>query len=324
MTYLILIAGFAFLIKGADFLVSGSASLARRWGISSLAIGLTLVAFGTSTPELTVSFLASLSGASDISIGNVVGSNLANIALIIGFCAIVIPLRVQSSTVWKEIPFALLAMVVLGLIANDSFFTGSTENMISRADGIILLLFFVIFLYYVISLIKNGKENTLAEDEFKEEVKSKDLHSVTRSIAYVGLGLAGVVIGGKFVVDSASKIALAFGISEALVGLTIVAVGTSLPELATSAVAAFRKEADIAVGNIIGSNIFNIFFVLGVSSIPSPIPFNTTMNFDIIMVAIVTILLFVFAATRKKIERYEGILFVLLYVGYVIFIGHRG
>lgn len=316
-TVLFLLLGFAFLIKGADFMVEGASSLAKRWGISPLVIGLTVVAFGTSAPELIVSVLSSLNGSSDIAVGNVLGSNIANILLILGVAAIITPLGVSKGTVWKEIPLSLLAILVLGVIGNDVLIDGGTLSSVSRIDGLILLAFFIIFLYYTYGISKVQGDN--AASEIKER-------KALISVGMVALGLLGLIFGGKWVVDSAIEIATGFGLSEQLVGLTIVAVGTSLPELVTSAVAAYKKNVDIAVGNVVGSNLFNVFFVLGTSAVINPLNFNTTLNLDIGVAVFASLLLFVFMFLGKKhhLERFQGVFFILTYVAYVAYLVMRG
>jgi cation:H+ antiporter len=325
----LLIIGFALLVKGADWMVEGASSLAKRLGVSDLAIGLTIVAFGTSAPELVVNVVASAQGASDIAIGNVVGSNIANILLILGVSAMITPVVVQRSTVRKEIPFSLLAAVMLYVMANDTIVDGYAHAELSRSDGLALLGFFVIFLVYTagLQLSGRGKEN-----------EEKPV-SLPRAIIMVALGMGALIAGGKLTVDSAVTVARTLGMSEALIGLTIVAVGTSLPEFATSAIAAFKKKGDIAVGNIVGSNIFNIFFILGVSAIMRPLPFSPASNTDLIMVIVASVLLFVtihngFAMRRiflwwKQqnkyiIRRWEGALMLACYCAYVGYIVWRG
>lgn len=313
LPYFQLIFGFIIIIKGADFLVDGSSSLARRLKISDLAIGLTVVAFGTSTPELFVNVIASLKGNTDIAISNILGSNIANILLILGVSSIIRPLSVTKGTVWKEIPFSLLAAIVLGLMANDRFIDKNGVSILTRIDGLVLMSFFVIFLYYSFSIAKeiDGMDNQIPSKEY----------GLMKSLLRVALGLAGLTFGAQWVVDGAIRLALKFGISQTLIGLTIVALGTSLPELATSTVAAYKGNADIAVGNVVGSNIFNIFFVLGVSGTINPIPFHGRNNIDIGMVIFASLLLFTFMFTGKKrsIDRWEGILSLVLYGVYLVF-----
>jgi len=314
--YLLLIVGFALLIKGANWLVEGSASIAGRLGISTLVIGLTIVAFGTSAPELVVNVIAGYKGNVDIAIGNILGSNIANIFLILGVAGVIYPLRVQKSTTYKEIPMALLAAIVLAVMANDAVFDSLGFSTLTRTDGITLIGFFAIFLYYAYSISKNGTDN---------EAEVKKLSASKSALMIIG-GIAGLALGGQWIVSSASKIAAGLGASEALIGLTIVAVGTSLPELATSVSAALKKHSDIAVGNIVGSNIFNIFWILGISSIIRPLPFTPAMNFDIAVVLLATLMLFLLMFVGKKhiLQRYQAGIFLFLYVAYIACLIIRG
>lgn len=316
MTALILIIGFILLIKGADFLVTGSSALAKRIGVSDLVIGLTVVAFGTSMPELLVNIFASAQGNTEIAIGNVIGSNIFNILLILGVSALIYPLAVTKGTVWKEIPFSLLAAFVLGFLSNDILFDQAEYSVLTRVDGFVFLSFFVIFLYYITSIAK--VENGEQQQSGKEGL-------VKSSVMVIG-GFVALIFGGKMVVDGAVKIASLLGVSQSLIGLTIVAAGTSLPELATSAVAAYRKNADIAVGNIVGSNIFNVFFILGVSALIKPLPICGSINSDIFVLVGSTVLLFFFMFTgkRRMIDRWEGGLFILCYIAYTIFLIKKG
>ncbi|MBN1850207.1 MAG: calcium/sodium antiporter [Deltaproteobacteria bacterium] len=312
MLYIILfIIGFVILIKGADYLVDGASSIARRLSVSDLVIGLTIVAFGTSTPELLVNLFASIQGKTDIAIGNILGSNIANILLILGISSIIYPLSVTRGTVWKEIPFSLLAAVVLGIMANDQFFDHTGFSSLTRTDGLIFLSFFIIFLYYTFGIAKRveGTEEHL-------RLRKKTLPA---SLMMILLGLVGLILGGKWIVDGAVYLANLFGMSESLIGLTIVAVGTSLPELATSAVAAYRKNVEIAVGNVVGSNIFNIFFVLGISATIKPLPFKVPNNIDIGVVILASLLLFLsmFTGEKRSLDRWEGALLLVLYAGYI-------
>ena len=309
MAYLFLFGGIALIIVSANWLVDGASSIAKKFGISDIVIGLTIVAFGTSAPELTVNIFSALQGSTDIAIGNVLGSNIANIFLILGISSLIYPLTIQKNTSWKEIPLSLLAAVVLGIIANDQLIDNSpTGNFVSRIDGLILLSFFTIFLVYTIEIAKNQSE----EDGTK-------LLPGWKAGLFVMLGLAGLFFGGKYLVEGAVIIAKEAGLSERIIGLTIVAVGTSIPELATSVVAARKKKADIAVGNIVGSNIFNIFFILGLTSVIQPLPFNSAANFDIMVTIFASLLLFFSTITigRRKIERLEGAIFLLIYIVYI-------
>ncbi|MDD5623776.1 MAG: calcium/sodium antiporter [Candidatus Peribacteraceae bacterium] len=326
----LLILGFAFLVKGADWLVDGASALAKRIGVSDLAIGLTIVAFGTSMPEFMVNMVASVQGNSDIAIGNIVGSNIFNVLLILGISALIAPILVQRSTILKEIPFSLLAALMLLVMANDTFLDGMTASFLSRSDGLALIGFFLIFLIYTMNLPRNGEAPSAGTKERKGLFVSSLL---------ILLGLAALIIGGKFTVDSAVTIARTLGLSEALIGLTIVAAGTSLPELATSTVAAYKKNADIAVGNIVGSNIFNIFWILGVSALIRPIPFPPAANFDLWVLVGTTVLLFLLIHNGQPIRRaflwwrqrdryiirgWEGTIMLVCYAAYVAYIGWRG
>ncbi len=316
LVYILFIIGFIFLIKGADFLVDGAASIARRLNISDLVIGLTVVSFGTSTPELFVNIIASVKGNTDIAIGNVVGSNIANVFLILGVSSIIYPLAVTKGTVWKEIPLSLLAAIVLFVTANDQLLDGSQVSDLTRIDGLVFLSFFIIFIYYTASIAKRI-------EGMEEHVPAKQ-YGWLQSFLYIILGLIGLTLGGRWIVDGAVTFATQFGMSESLIGLTIVAVGTSLPELATSAVAAYKRNAEIAVGNVVGSNIFNIFFVLGISAIIKPLPFQMKNNLDIGVVILSSLLLFLFMFTGKKqsLDRWEGLIFLVCYgvfVAYLVF-----
>lgn len=313
LTYVFLIIGFIILIKGADLLVDGSASIAKKLNISNIVIGLTIVAFGTSAPEFIVNIFASINGNSEIAIGNILGSNIANILLILGISAVIFPLTAKKNTVLKEIPLSLLAILVLGVIANDRLIDGGVFSGITRIDGIVLISFFIIFLYYIFGIVKNDEK--IDGDEIK-------VFSYAKSVTFILLGLTGLIFGGKWIVDGAVKIAELFNISQSLIGLTIVAIGTSLPELATSAVAAYKKQSDIAIGNVVGSNIFNIFWILGVSAIIRPLPFNVTSNVDIAMTIFASALLFavMFIGKKHVIERWQGIFMIGTYVSYVVFL----
>ncbi len=317
MVILLLVVGFILLIKGADLLVTGASALAKKIGVSDLVIGLTVVSFGTSTPELLVNIFASIQGNADIAIGNVLGSNIFNVLLILGVSSLIYPLTVSKGTVWKEIPFSLLAAVLLGALANDVLFDQAPSSIFGRIDGLVSLAFFGIFMYYVACMPKDE-----ASDQKSEVINM----SLLKSLVLVVLGLAGLVFGGKLVVDGAVAIASRFGLSQSLIGLTIVAAGTSLPELATSAVAAYRKNSDIAVGNIVGSNIFNIFFILGVSALIKPLPVSASINIDILVLIGTSLILFffMFMGKRRVIDRWQGAIFLFLYAIYTAFLIKRG
>ena len=313
MTYILFILGFLLLIKGADFLVDGSASIAHKLKISPIVIGLTIVAFGTSAPEFIVNIFASINGNTEIAIGNILGSNIANILLILGISAIIYPIATKRNTVWKEIPLSLLAAVLLGVMANDALIDGGTFSGLTRIDGIVLLAFFVIFLYYTFGISKVTGE--VSNDDIQEL-------SYIKSVLFVLTGLLGLVVGGKWIVGGAVTIAETFNVSQSLIGLTVVAIGTSLPELATSAIAAYKKQTDIAIGNVVGSNIFNIFWILGFSALIRPLPFSRSSDVDILMTILASAILFfiMFVGKKHVIERWQGVLMVLLYLSYVTYL----
>lgn len=311
ISFIVLFVGFVLLIKGADFLVDGSSALASRMNIPQIVIGLTIVAFGTSSPEFVVNVFAAVEGKNDVGFGNVVGSNIINIFLILGITAIILPLQTQKNTVWKEIPFTLLSALVLLVICNDLLFNAEA-NYISTGDGIILLFFFVIFMVYVFGIAEVKSENT---------VELKDFSTLKISLLALS-GLAGLIIGGNLVVNSAVNIATNLGVSQRLIGLTIVALGTSLPELFTTVVAAKKGKADIAIGNVVGSNIFNVFFVLAITAIIRPVPFKPVMNIDLIMMLIASLLLFftMFTGGKRQIDRWEAVIFLVIYFSYTIWL----
>lgn len=313
MTYILFILGFFLLIKGADFLVDGSSSIARKFNISSIVIGLTIVSFGTSAPEFIVNIFASINGNTEIAIGNILGSNIANILLILGISAIIYPLVTKKNTVWKEIPLSLLATILLGVMVNDTLIDGGGYSGLTRIDGIVLLSFFIIFLYYSFGISKATGD--MQDDEVVELTYKK-------SFLFVLAGLVGLGLGGKWIVDGAVAIAQSFDVSEAVIGLTVVAIGTSLPELATSAIAAYKKQTDIAIGNVVGSNIFNIFWILGFSSLIRPLPFSRSSDVDIVMVILSSAILFfiMFVGKKHTVEKWQGVLMVLLYVAYIVFL----
>ena len=318
LPYILFLIGFPLLIKGADLLVDGASSIARRAHVSDLVIGLTVVAFGTSSPELFVNIISSLKGNTDIAIANVLGSNIANILLILGIASFIYPLSVSQGTVYKEIPLALLAAVMAGILVNDQWIDGAASSILTRIDGLVLLAFFSIFLYYSFSIAKTIKG-------MEEHIPSKQ-YSLLKSVGLVLLGLVGLILGGKWIVDGAVHMALRLGLSQSLVGVTVVAIGTSLPELATSAVAAARKNVEIAVGNVVGSNIFNVFFVLGISSVIKPIPFNLRNNLDMGVGVLAGLLLFIcmFTGQRRSLDRWEGCILVGLYLCYMGVVAIQG
>ncbi len=316
--YILFLPGFYVLIKGADLFVEGSVVIARRLKVSDLAIGLTLVAFGTSAPELAVNVISSLKGNTDLAISNILGSNIANIFLILGISSVIRELEVHTSTTWKEIPFSLLGSVVVFFAANDVLFQSNSLNIISRNDGFILLCFFSIFLYYVFSIAKE-------QNKPFEEIQVKDMKIFT-AILYIIFGILGLVFGGDWIVNGSVQIAKFLGLSESFIGLTVVAVGTSLPELATSAVAAYKNNSEIAMGNVVGSNIFNIFFVLATSSVIKPLPFNLEGQIDIFASLFASFILFIFMfiGKRHRLEKNQGIFFIIVYLLYIIYRANLG
>ena len=312
MEYILLIIGFGLLVKGADWFVDGSSNVAQLLRVPPILIGLTIVALGTSAPEATVSIIAAVQGTADVAVGNVVGSNIFNITLVIGLAAAIYPLRVQNEMIVKQIPFALLAAVALFALGSDVLLQGSGADILSRGDGIVFFLFLAIFMYYIIEVgLKSRKETKAARDSNVKWGKSTFITL---------LGLAAIILGGQFVVTNATEIALSWGMSEALVGLTIVAVGTSLPELVTSISAALKNESEIALGNVVGSCIFNILFVLGAASLITPLSINPVIFTDIWIMIVLTILLLIFSRTSFRIGRREGIILALIYVAYTVYI----
>jgi cation:H+ antiporter len=304
--------GIALLILGADWLVKGASSLAKRFNVPEIVIGLTVVAFGTSAPEMIVNIMSSVRGLSDIAFGNVIGSNNFNILIILGLSALLFPLEVMKNTVWKEIPFALAISILVLFLVNDKIFNPTAIDILSRLDGIILLAAFALFLHYNWQLSKTGAL----------EGANVKTYPLAITIGSIVAGLVGLVWGGNIMVKQAVLIAHQFGISEKVIGLTIVAAGTSLPELATSAVAALKKHPDIAVGNIIGSNIFNLLLILGISSMIDPPAYQASFNMDFGLMIVATVLLFVFMfiPKRHRLDRWQGGLFVLIYVAYAVFL----
>lgn len=322
---LLFVVGIALIVAGANFLTDGAAALARRFGLSPLMVGLTIVAFGTSAPELVVSLTSALGGNSDISLGNVVGSNLFNVFGIAGITAIIAPLSITKSTIRKEIPLMILASLVLSVMIFDSLLSGlpNQENIVSRSEGLVLLGFFAIFLAYTIAI---SKPSELIEPQQEKEAVVDENKSTKKPIWFLLLcivgGLAALVYGGDLFVTSASNLAKAFGISEAVIGLTIVAAGTSLPELATSVAAALKGEQEMAVGNVVGSNIFNIFFILGLTASVTPIGLGGLTMFDFASMIVAAVLLYFLAVFfgDRKITRIEGGILLACYVAYTVFL----
>ena len=310
----LLVLGFLILIKGADLFVDGASGIALNLKAPKMLIALTIVAFGTSAPELAVGVKSILSGDGDIVLGNVIGSNILNILLIIGISAVFHSLTVKNNTVRKELPITMLITTLFAVLMSDHVFDKTVKNAFTRSDGIILLLFFSVFIYYLLTISKKKDED--------EKTKEKEL-SMTKSIIFTIVGLAGIVFGSNFVVDSASFIAKALGVTERLISLTVIAFGTSLPELVTSITATRKGEYDIAIGNVVGSNIFNIGMVIGIpTSIIGGIGIINFSYIDITVMIIASVLLFMFSYNDYKISKKEGILFLIvfaIYYSYVIF-----
>ena len=311
MSFLILIIGFFFLIKGADLFVDGAASIARRFHVPSMIIGLTIVAMGTSAPEAAVSITSSLAGQNDMSVANVVGSNFFNILVVLGVSAIIAKLPVQESTIKKDTPFLLIISILLLLF-------GLNLN-ISRIEGLILL---VLFTYFLIDTIKSAKRDS--KENSKEAATTVDTEgieesSIPKTVLLSIIGVVGIVLGGDMVVNSATDIATSFGMSANLVGLTIVAIGTSLPEFVTSIVAIKKGETEIAIGNVIGSNIFNILLVLGLATTIMPITISTFALIDIVFMVAITALLYLFMKKKNSIVKSQGIILILIYIAYMAY-----
>lgn len=314
VTLVFLILGLVLLTKGADWLVDGSSDLARYLKISPLLVGLTVVALGTSLPEFVVSLIAALGGSPDIAFGNIIGSNITNIGLIIGLSALIFPLVVRSTTIMYEFPFLLVSSFLLLLLANDSYIFGRNTFSIGGLDGIIFVAMLGFFLWYVVTSAKTQKNGTLKQ--FAKEYKH--VNPLWKNSFFIVLGATLLVIGSKLFVSNASLLARLWGVSEGIIGLTIVSIGTSLPELFTAVVAAWKKEGDIAVGNIVGSNIFNVLLVLGVVSLIQPIAVDPVLLFkDGIIMILFSVAFILFATMGKKIRRWEG---AVLFFGYIIYL----
>ncbi|MGC8821169.1 MAG: calcium/sodium antiporter [Fervidobacterium sp.] len=312
LSILLLVLGLVFVSVGSDKLVEGASAVAKKLRVSDLLIGLTIVSFGTSAPELAVNVASSIKGTSEISLGNIIGSNVFNLLTVGGLSAIIRPVRVQYSTLRKEIPLSLLAAISVLALGNKA------PTLLTRGDGIVLLLFFTIFMSYIFEMAQ--KDRQMFEE--LEKTKEKELSTLV-SVLYILGGLAGLVIGGDWIVNGAIKLAKALGVSDKLIGLTIVAAGTSIPELATSIAATLKRNSEIALGNVVGSNIFNIFFILGVSAVIKPIAYNTALNIDLLLLIISTLAVIWFSKDLE-IGRLEGTIMFSTYIGYTVYLIFRG
>lgn len=319
MEFLLLITGFIMLIKGADYFVDGASSIAKFFKVPTIIIGLTIVAFGTSSPELAVNINAILKNSNNIALGNIVGSNIVNILLILGITSIIKPMHINKNTLTKEFPFLILSTLVLFVLSLDIYSKNGIKQL-SKIDGLVLLILFIAFFYY---LINSTVKSKIAIENTSNTEKSQNItrYYIYKSIVVTVCGLAAIIMGGNLVVEQSVIIAKNFGISERIIGLTIVAIGTSLPELVTSVVAAWKNEADIAIGNIVGSNIFNMLFILGISSWIRPLPIDSSSYFDILFLVFATIITYILCLSKKNISRYEGItlsFFYIAYIGYIL------
>lgn len=317
LKYSLMIFGFGVVILGAESLIRGASALAKHLKVSELVIALTVVAFGTSLPELFVNLTASVKGEHGLALGNVIGSNTANILLILGISGIISPLAVTRGTVWKEIPLSLLAVFLVGILANDRLVDGGSYSGLTRSDGLVFLSFFAVFLYYSAGIAV--KITDAAEKAPKKEYKPGWI------CVLLAAGFLCLIVGSRWLVEGATAMASQLGVSQSVIGASIVAVGTSLPELTTSTVAAYRGTCDIAVGNVVGSNIFNVFFILGSSSVIRPIPFDLEQNVDAGVSILAGLLLLVFMLTGKKrvLDRWESVVLLFIYVVYISFLVSR-
>jgi cation:H+ antiporter len=319
LTYILFFVGFIFLIKGASLLVDGASSLAKRWGLSDMIIGLTVVAIGTSAPELFINILANLRGADNLSFSNIIGANILNILFVLGIAALIYPLIIKKETVWKEIPFCLLAPTILFYLANDHWFNRSSLSILSRPDGLVMIAFFLFFIFYAVFIARSRKHPKI---EHKK-------HPFALAIPMIILGIVGLFFGGQWVIQGAIAISRTLGMSESAIGLTIISFGTTLPEITAAIVAALKKKTDIVIGTIIGSNVFNILLILGLSAIIKPIIFDPALNIDIVLYGLFTLLLFFSLLVSKRyfrqflkdkhysLGRWGGAAFVTAYVLYV-------
>lgn len=316
ISFILLIVGLVLILLGADALVNGASAVARKYGISEFVVGLTIVGIGTSAPELIVSAISAINGSSDIAIGNVVGSNISNVFMILGVTAVIAPITLTRSNLKYDLPIALGVSLLLFVLAYDSIFLGKEFNVISRWDGLILIAMFVLFMIYSFKSSASGDQN----EESAESENGKV--NIVKSVLLIVCGLVGLVLGGRLFVNSGSDIARGFGVSDAFIGITVMAVGTSLPELAASVNAAIKKKGQMALGNVIGSNIFNILLILGTSSIIRPLTLGGITMIDMGMMILTTVMIMLSALliSKKEIKRFVGALFFIVYVAYVVYL----
>ena len=313
LSFGLLIVGFVVLILGADWLVSGASGLAKRLNVPDLVIGLTVVAFGTSAPELMVNLMAAFNNESEIALTNILGSNTINTFIILGISALIYPIKSQKSSRKYEIPWSVFAGLIILVMGTECFGLCGGDAIISRLDGVVLLLIFSLFMYYTLKMAKNNTEN---QEEGFLPMK------IWKAVLLIAVGLVALVVGGKVIAINAVSIAQALGVSQAVIGVTVVALGTSLPELATSAIAAFKKNPDLAIGNVIGSNIFNVFFVLGISAVIRPLPSYSNLWIDASLAALGSLLLLLFVSTNrhKELKRWQGAFFLVCYGVYLVWL----
>lgn len=320
LQFIFLIVGLVLILVGADALVNGASTVARKYGISEFVVGLTIVGIGTSAPELVVSVMSAINGSSDIAIGNVVGSNISNVFMILGITALISPIALTKENIKYDLPISIGVSLLLFFLAYDTIFLGKQNDIISRLDGVILLISFILFMIYSFK----SSSSSLEEDDAKmsDNESNAEKINVLKSSLLIIAGLAGLIIGGRLFVNSGSAIAKGFGVSDAFIGITVMAVGTSLPELAASVNAALKKKGQMALGNVIGSNIFNILLILGTSSVINPLTLGdiTMVDFSVMILTSVLILLSALLISRKKIKRVVGGIFFAIYVAYIIYL----
>jgi cation:H+ antiporter len=314
-----ILVGILLLIKGADFLVEGCANIARGFDVSPLLIGLTVAAFGTSLPEFVVSMFSVLGGVADISIGTIIGSNIANLGIGIGIAAMIVPLTIHSKTLMYEFPFMIISTLLLLILANDHYIFGKDTFILGRLDGFIYIIIFFIFLYYIYSSMKKGKSKTKVDKDLTVKVPKE--RSLLKNIFSLLAGIIALIGGAKLLIDYGTDLARIVGFSDIFIGLTIAALGTSLPDIVTTITAAAKGHGDLAIGNIVGSNIFNILFVLGFTSAIKPFTINpNVLVIDGMILLLLSLLFLIFATTYKEIKRHEGAILLLIYVVYFVFL----